>query len=152
MPSYRRRLEPALAAVGASLPSDEVARLHAQGQALTLEQAIAVALADAPAATATSVSNAPPAPAATGGAGALTEREREVAALIGAGCHTDRQIAARLTITSGTAGVHVQGILEKLGLHSRWQIAAWATAHGLPVAGPCRGPARRRGQAARSAP
>jgi DNA-binding CsgD family transcriptional regulator len=64
--------------------------------------------------------------APSGGAAALTSREREVAALLAAGCHTDRQLAARLTITPGTAGVHVQRILDKLGLHSRWEVAAWA--------------------------
>jgi DNA-binding NarL/FixJ family response regulator len=57
-----------------------------------------------------------------------------VAALIAAGCHTDRQIADRLTITPGTAGVHVQRILDKLGLHSRWQLAAWASSHGPQTA------------------
>jgi DNA-binding NarL/FixJ family response regulator len=147
MPSYRRKLESSLAAVCVSLPSDEVARLHAQGQAMTLEQAIAAALADAPAATTTSASSAHPAPVAATGAAALTARDREVAALIAAGCHTDRQIAARLTITPSTAGVHVQRILEKLGLHSRWQIAAWATAHGLCVGGEhehAQGPERQR--------
>jgi DNA-binding NarL/FixJ family response regulator len=56
-----------------------------------------------------------------------------VAALLGAGCHSDRLLADRLTITPGTAGVHVQRILEKLGLRSRWQVAAWATEHGLRV-------------------
>ena len=55
-----------------------------------------------------------------------------MAALLAAGYRTDRQIAERLTITPATAGGHVQRILEKLGLHSRWQIAAWATAHGAP--------------------
>jgi non-specific serine/threonine protein kinase len=54
-----------------------------------------------------------------------------VAALLAAGCHSDRQLAARLTIAPGTAGVHVQRILEKLGLRSRWQVAAWASEHGL---------------------
>jgi DNA-binding NarL/FixJ family response regulator len=49
-----------------------------------------------------------------------------VAALLAAGCHTDRQLAERLTITPGTAGVHVQRILDKLGLHSRWEVADWA--------------------------
>ena len=49
-----------------------------------------------------------------------------MAGLIAAGCRTDRQLAASLTVTPATAGVHVQHILEKLGLHSRWQIAAWA--------------------------
>lgn len=57
----------------------------------------------------------------------LTPREREVARLIAAGCRTDRELAARLTVTPATAGVHVQRILTKLGLHSRWQIADSAT-------------------------
>jgi DNA-binding CsgD family transcriptional regulator len=64
-------------------------------------------------------------------AAALTPREREVAGLLAAGCHTDRELAARLTIAPGTAGVHVQRLREKLGLRSRWQVAAWAREHGL---------------------
>jgi non-specific serine/threonine protein kinase len=131
MPSYRRQLEPALAAVRRSLPADEAARLHAQGQAMTLEQTIAAALAAAPAATPTTVSSVCPAPVAAGDAASLTRREQEVAALLAAGCHTDRQLAARLAIAPGTAGVHVQRLREKLGLRSRWQVAAWANEHGL---------------------
>jgi predicted ATPase/DNA-binding CsgD family transcriptional regulator len=60
----------------------------------------------------------------------LSPREREVAALIARGL-TDRQIAAQLVITEGTAGVHVSHILNKLGYHSRAEIANWATQHGL---------------------
>jgi DNA-binding NarL/FixJ family response regulator len=48
-----------------------------------------------------------------------------VARLVGQG-YTDRQIAAELVISVGTAGVHVHHILEKLGLRSRWQVADWA--------------------------
>ena len=39
---------------------------------------------------------------------------------------TDRQIAERLVITEGTAGVHVSHILNKLGFHSRTEVASWA--------------------------
>jgi DNA-binding NarL/FixJ family response regulator len=53
-----------------------------------------------------------------------------VAALIAHG-QTNRQIAERLTIADGTAGNHVQHILDRLGFHTRAQIANWATAHGL---------------------
>lgn len=60
----------------------------------------------------------------------LTRREIEVAVLLAAGC-TNRQIADRLTVTVGTAGVHVVHILNKLGLHFRWQVADWAVAQGL---------------------
>jgi non-specific serine/threonine protein kinase len=62
--------------------------------------------------------------------GQLTHREREVAALIARG-HTDRQVAAQLVIAERTASNHVLHILDKLGFHSRAQIAAWATEQGL---------------------
>ena len=48
----------------------------------------------------------------------------------------DRQIAAALTITIGTAGVHVHHLLAKLGLRSRWQAADWAVARGLHTTPP----------------
>lgn len=60
----------------------------------------------------------------------LTQREREVAALIAQGL-ANREIAARLVITERTAEGHVLNILNKLGFNSRVQVAAWAIAHGL---------------------
>jgi DNA-binding NarL/FixJ family response regulator len=48
-----------------------------------------------------------------------------VAALVADGL-TDRQIAERLVITEGTAGVHVANILNKLGVHTRAEIARWS--------------------------
>ena len=60
----------------------------------------------------------------------LSPREQQVAALIAQG-QTDRQIADRLTITEGTAGVHVGHILNKLSFHARTEIASWAVRHGL---------------------
>jgi DNA-binding NarL/FixJ family response regulator len=62
--------------------------------------------------------------------GGLTEREREVAALIAAG-RSNREIAAALVLSDRTVAVHVANILAKLDFGSRVQIAAWATAHGL---------------------
>ena len=44
---------------------------------------------------------------------------------------TNRQIAADLVITVATAERHVTNVLNKLGFHSRAQIAAWATEQGL---------------------
>lgn len=55
----------------------------------------------------------------------LTGREREVAALMARGS-SNREIAAALVITEGTAEVHVKHILAKLGLKSRSQVAAWS--------------------------
>jgi non-specific serine/threonine protein kinase len=49
---------------------------------------------------------------------------------------TNRQIAAELVITEGTAANHVKHILARLALDSRVQIAAWVIERGLhrPVA------------------
>ena len=60
----------------------------------------------------------------------LTPREREVAALLTRGL-TNRQIAADMVITVATAERHVTNVLNKLGFHSRTQIAAWAAEQGL---------------------
>jgi DNA-binding CsgD family transcriptional regulator len=56
----------------------------------------------------------------------LTPREREIAGLVAEGL-TNRQIAARLTISPRTAEGHVERILSKLGFTSRTQIVAWMT-------------------------
>jgi DNA-binding NarL/FixJ family response regulator len=58
----------------------------------------------------------------------LTPREREVMALAARGL-TNREIASELVIAQGTARVHVEKILGKLGLHSRAALAAWAVKH-----------------------
>jgi DNA-binding CsgD family transcriptional regulator len=67
---------------------------------------------------------------AEGAADPLTPREREVAVLLARGL-TNRQIAQELVIAEGTAGVHVDHILNKLGFRSRAQVGAWAAEHGL---------------------
>lgn len=54
----------------------------------------------------------------------LTGREQEVARLIAQG-YTNRQIADHLRISERTADTHVQNILNRLGLVSRAQVAAW---------------------------
>jgi DNA-binding NarL/FixJ family response regulator len=54
----------------------------------------------------------------------LTQREHQIAALIAAG-HSNKAIAAELTISPTTAARHVANILAKLGFRSRTQIAVW---------------------------
>jgi DNA-binding CsgD family transcriptional regulator/Tfp pilus assembly protein PilF len=63
-------------------------------------------------------------------ASVLTARERDVARLVAAGL-TNRQIGEALVITDKTAANHVQRVLDKLGLHSRTQLAARAATFGL---------------------
>jgi len=60
----------------------------------------------------------------------LTEREREVLALVAKG-YANKEIAARLDITERTARTHVSNILGKLDLASRTQAALWAVEHGM---------------------
>lgn len=98
---------------------------RAEGRAMNLEQAIDYALGRT-------------GPFRTGRgspADLLTPRERDVAALIARGL-TNREIADQLVITERTAETHVQHILNKLGINSRAQIAAWAATHGLHQADP----------------
>ena len=54
----------------------------------------------------------------------LTRREMEVARLVSHG-YTNREIAARLCVSTRTVDSHVSHILRKLGLLARSQIAAW---------------------------
>jgi DNA-binding CsgD family transcriptional regulator/tetratricopeptide (TPR) repeat protein len=62
--------------------------------------------------------------------GGLTEREREVVALIAQG-KTSREIAEILVVNSRTIDKHIENILSKLGFTSRLQIVVWATEKGL---------------------
>jgi len=66
-------------------------------------------------------------PARTGpkGLGLLSKRELEVLGLLGEGL-TNAEIAARLFISTKTAGNHVSNILSKLHLRSRQEAAAYS--------------------------
>jgi len=58
----------------------------------------------------------------------MTQREREVIALIAVGL-SNKEIAKRLNIATDTVKSHVRNVMEKLALHSRLQIAAYAHSH-----------------------
>lgn len=60
------------------------------------------------------------------GDGPLSARELEVARLVAAG-DTNREIAAKLTISPKTASTHIEHILAKLAVSRRAEIAAWIT-------------------------
>src|SRR4029078_6135103 len=83
------------------------AEAWAAGGAMSLEQTIAYALEDAPSSIEQPDIGRP--------VGPLSRGEGEVAKLLARGM-TNREIARELTITEGTAGVHVVHILNKLGL------------------------------------
>jgi DNA-binding NarL/FixJ family response regulator len=60
----------------------------------------------------------------------LTDREREVLALLAHGISTAK-IARTLSISPATARNHIQNILNKLHVHSRLEAVAYAFEHGL---------------------
>jgi DNA-binding NarL/FixJ family response regulator len=62
--------------------------------------------------------------------GALTDREREVLALIARG-RSNREIARALVLSEKTVKTHVSNILMKLDLSDRTQAALWAVRHGV---------------------
>jgi two-component system, NarL family, nitrate/nitrite response regulator NarL len=55
----------------------------------------------------------------------MTQREREVFELVADGL-SNKQIAQRLNVATNTVKGHVHNILEKLALHTRLEIAAFA--------------------------
>ncbi len=95
---------------------------QAAGRALSLEQAIEYAQ------NLPLISSATPASRET--SDDLTEREREVAALIARG-KSNGEIASELVVSKRTVEKHIANILSKLALTSRAQIVRWAIDHGL---------------------
>jgi DNA-binding NarL/FixJ family response regulator len=65
-----------------------------------------------------------------GRGGSLTDREREVLALIARG-RSNREIARALVLSEKTVKTHVSNILMKLDLSDRTQAALWAVRHGV---------------------
>ncbi|MFW5417096.1 response regulator transcription factor [Nocardiopsis sp. CNT-189] len=116
-------------------PEELVSALHraARGETVLGDAAAArlVELVRSPGSAPPAPPAAQPAPAAPEPpASPLSEREAEVARLVGEGA-TNRQIARRLFITEGTAKNHISSILRKLGLRDRTQLAVWVGRSGL---------------------
>jgi DNA-binding NarL/FixJ family response regulator len=57
---------------------------------------------------------------------ALTEREREVLELMVQGTTSNKQLAADLGVSENTVKFHMRNILDKLHLHSRAEVVAYA--------------------------
>ncbi len=118
-----REYERYLAAARAQLTEQEFEQAQQEGRSQTLEQAIEYAM---------SLSLVPTTPTSKthDDFRGLTEREREVVALIGQG-KTNGEIAVELVLSKRTVEKHVANILSKLELTSRAQIIRWAMEHGL---------------------
>jgi DNA-binding CsgD family transcriptional regulator len=123
-PEDRPVVEGAVAAARAALSGAAFEGAWAAGAALTLEQAVAEALGEEDAIPAPPAAPAPRDPAG------LTRREEEVLRLLARGA-TDAAIAAELSISRKTVGVHVANILGKTNCANRTAAAAFAVRHGL---------------------
>ena len=62
---------------------------------------------------------------------ALTEREQDVLELMVSGTTSNRELAESLGITENTVKFHVRNILDKLHLHNRAQVVAFALRNRL---------------------
>lgn len=82
--------------------------------AIVLDSTVIALLAD----------QAPASPCEPLDSGNLTEREGQTLALIAAGM-SNKQIGRELGISDGTVKIYVRSLLQKLGLHSRLELAAW---------------------------
>lgn len=100
-----------------------------EGEAMTLEQAIEYALELPPPRKETARPQTAR-QAAKQEFGGLTERERQVAALIAQG-DSNREIAEELVLSERTIETHVENIFNKLGFTSRAQVRKWAAKKGL---------------------
>jgi predicted ATPase/DNA-binding CsgD family transcriptional regulator len=118
-PSGCAMLEAWLAPVRRVRGRAAVAQALAAGRAASLDDVLSLALAGVHAASAAPDHERPH---------TLTPREREVVGLIGKGL-TNRQIAEALVVSERTAEWHAAHILDKLGMTTRSQVAAWAVQH-----------------------
>ncbi len=123
MPLEAARARLALARALRAEGADEVAAREARVAMETLERLGATREADAAAEIVRELGG----PARTGPKriGLLSKREVEVLRLLGEGL-SNAEVAARLYISTKTAGHHVSNVLAKLSLRTRGEAAAWA--------------------------
>ncbi len=102
----------------------------------TLSQADAIALASAAAGPDPEVASAVTGPArADGSAGLLSDREREIVALLAGGA-TDAQIAGRLFLSVNTVRSHLERIRDKTGARRRTELVRYAIQAGIEAVAP----------------
>jgi non-specific serine/threonine protein kinase len=118
-PNYQAHHNRCVASVRGALTEVAFRSEFAAGHVLSWSQAVDHGLRDAP------VKSKRP--------GDLTSRQREIANFVAGGL-TNRDIASRLSLAERTVDAHLEHIMNKLGYHSRSQIAAWVARRGTPAA------------------
>jgi non-specific serine/threonine protein kinase len=142
-PIQQASVESDLAVIHSRLNHEEFAKFSAEGQTMTVEEAIALALEpveeipeikfQSPAENIVPATFPSQREAEKQKYGGLTTREREVATQIAQG-KSNQAIAAELFVGLKTVEAHVTRILSRLGFTSRAQIAGWAVSKGLAQA------------------
>jgi non-specific serine/threonine protein kinase len=107
-----------------TLGENSLTQQLAAGELLTADRAVEAARKWAAPFTMTTVAAAPTP------ADQLTAHQRAIAVLIVRGCTND-QIALQVNTSPAAARAQIEHILDRLGLRSRAQIAAWAVANRL---------------------
>jgi len=118
-----REYERYLASARSQLTEREFEQAQLAGRSQTLEGAIEYALS-------LPLMPASPASKANHESGGLSEREREIVALIVQG-KRNSEIAEQLVLSKRTVEKHVANILSKLELSNRSQIVRWAIEHNI---------------------
>ena len=110
---------------------------YARGRSLSQADGIAMAVGTAePDPGMTSAVTAPAAPATAGSsAGPLSEREREIVALLAGGA-TDAQIGERLFLSVNTVRSHLERIRDKTGARRRTELVRYALQAGIEAVAP----------------
>jgi predicted ATPase/DNA-binding CsgD family transcriptional regulator len=120
MAPFDRNFEESMQAARAALSKRAAEEAWAEGQRLSVEEAIRMVRP----------ATGPDHDGRRGKSLPLTVRESEVAVLVARGM-TNKEIAAALRISERTVDAHLEHMLNKLGYHSRAEIAAWAARHDL---------------------
>jgi non-specific serine/threonine protein kinase len=143
-PAYQTYLRRGLELAWQALGEEAGEAAWAEGQRMTLEQAVAYAL-EAPATPQEEEDSRPPI-ARVKSVGteprpeethpeSLTAREAEVLGLL-AGSKTNKEIAHELVLSVSTVQRHIANIYAKIGAHNRVEATAYALRHGIDEARP----------------
>ena len=123
----------------ATLGDDAFEAAYRRGRTLSQADALALAAAAAghdPGAASPATGPAAGQATADGSAGPLSEREREIVALLAGGA-TDAQIAGRLFLSVNTVRSHLERIRDKTGARRRAELVRYAIQAGInPVTPP----------------
>ena len=122
----------------ATLGDDAFEAAYRRGRTLSQADALALAAAAAghdPGAASPATGPAAGQATADGSAGPLSEREREIVALLAGGA-TDAQIAGRLFLSVNTVRSHLERIRDKTGARRRAELVRYAFGAGIEAVAP----------------